>query len=147
MTDLELSVWNLVCGFAKTPAQLIVFRFLAGLGGSAPLAVSVLRNTTIQEQSLSSNKIGAGSISDLWRPEERGYAIALFTLGPLLGPVVGPITGGWIAEKSTWKWVVSFGHLIRYRASTHTTTIFLVLVDEYILWFRSGPRSFVSERK
>lgn len=33
-------VWNLVCGFAKTPAQLIVFRFLAGLGGSAPLAVS-----------------------------------------------------------------------------------------------------------
>ena len=32
-------VWNLACGFAKTPAQFFVFRFLAGLGGSAPLAL------------------------------------------------------------------------------------------------------------
>lgn len=31
--------WNLGCGFAQSGAQLIVFRFLAGLGGSAPLVV------------------------------------------------------------------------------------------------------------
>jgi MFS family permease len=23
---------------------------------------------------------------------------------PLLGPAVGPIAGGWIAEKTTWRW-------------------------------------------
>lgn len=32
-------VWNLVCGFAQNESQLLAFRFLAGLGGSAPLAV------------------------------------------------------------------------------------------------------------
>lgn len=31
--------WNLGCGFARNKAEFFVFRFLAGLGGSAPLAV------------------------------------------------------------------------------------------------------------
>lgn len=30
--------WNLGCGFAQTSGQMIAFRFLAGLGGSAPIA-------------------------------------------------------------------------------------------------------------
>ncbi|KAJ3714492.1 major facilitator superfamily domain-containing protein [Lentinula raphanica] len=65
--------WNLTCGFAQNTAQLLVFRFLAGLGGSAPLS------------------IGVG---------ERGTAIAVYSLAPLLGPVVGPIADAWIADKS-----------------------------------------------
>ena len=67
-------VWNLVCGFSHTPAQIIVFRFLAGLGGSAPLAA------------------GAGSLADIWRPEERGRAIAIYSLAPLLGPSLGRLS-------------------------------------------------------
>jgi MFS family permease len=43
--------------------------------------------------------------SDLWAPEERGRAVGMYSLGPLLGPVVGPIVGGFIAEKTTWRWV------------------------------------------
>lgn len=31
--------------------------------------------------------------------------MGIYTLAPILGPVVGPIAGGWIAEKSTWRWV------------------------------------------
>lgn len=31
--------WNLGCGFAQTKAQFFAFRFLAGIGGSAPLAI------------------------------------------------------------------------------------------------------------
>ncbi|BGP14908.1 hypothetical protein JCM10213_003735 [Rhodosporidiobolus nylandii] len=74
-------VWNLVCAFATTRGQFIAFRFLAGFGGGAPLS------------------IGAGVLSDLWRPEERGKGAALYSLGPLLGPAMGPVMGGWIAEK------------------------------------------------
>ena len=33
-------VFNTVCGAAKTQNQLIAFRFLAGLGGAGPFAVS-----------------------------------------------------------------------------------------------------------
>lgn len=31
--------WNLGCGFAQTPGQLIAFRFMSGIAGSAPLAI------------------------------------------------------------------------------------------------------------
>ncbi|EJC99411.1 MFS polyamine transporter [Fomitiporia mediterranea MF3/22] len=80
-------IWNTACGGAQNTAELVVFRFLAGLGGSAPLS------------------IGGGVLGDCWRAEERGQAIALYSLAPLLGPVIGPICGSWIAEKSTWRWV------------------------------------------
>ena len=40
--NLFYIVFNTVCGAAKTQNQLIVFRFLAGLGGAGPFAVSYL---------------------------------------------------------------------------------------------------------
>ncbi|KAG2753484.1 MFS general substrate transporter [Suillus brevipes Sb2] len=87
LANLWYLIWNLVCGFAQSESQLLAFRFLAGLGGSAPLA------------------IGGGFLGDCWRPDERGKAVAIYSLAPLLGPVLGPVTGAWIAERSTWRWV------------------------------------------
>ncbi|EFY89913.1 MFS transporter, putative [Metarhizium acridum CQMa 102] len=87
ITNLWYLAWNLACGFANTKAELFVFRFLAGIGGSAPLAV------------------GGGAVSDMWKPEERGKAMSTYTLGPMLGPVIGPIAGAFIAQYSTWRWV------------------------------------------
>ncbi|KAK1139157.1 hypothetical protein N8T08_001213 [Aspergillus melleus] len=87
MSNLWYLAWNLGCGFAEAKSQFFAFRFLAGIGGSAPLA------------------IGGGAISDMWSAEERGKAMGLYTLGPILGPVVGPIAGGFIAQYSTWRWV------------------------------------------
>jgi multidrug resistance protein len=80
-------VFNLACGFAQNKSEMMAFRFLAGLGGSAPLA------------------IGGGMLSDCWRPEERGKAISIYSLAPLLGPALGPIAGGFIAENTSWRWV------------------------------------------
>ncbi|KAH8658376.1 major facilitator superfamily domain-containing protein [Xylariales sp. PMI_506] len=87
VSNLWYFAWNLACGFAQTEAQFFVFRFLAGLGGSAPLAV------------------GGGAIGDIWTAEQRGRAMGIYTLAPILGPVLGPVAGGWIAEYSTWRWV------------------------------------------
>lgn len=44
-------------------------------------------------------------MSDMWIPEQRGQAIAVYSLAPLLGPVIGPIAGGLIVENTTWRWV------------------------------------------
>jgi MFS family permease len=33
-------IFNTACGAARTPAQMLAFRALSGLGGGAPLAVS-----------------------------------------------------------------------------------------------------------
>jgi MFS family permease len=43
--------------------------------------------------------------SDIWNAEQRGKAMGVYTLAPILGPVLGPVAGGWIAEYSIWRWV------------------------------------------
>ncbi|KAJ7878289.1 MFS polyamine transporter [Mycena leptocephala] len=72
---IDVDHWNLGCGFAQNTGELLTFRFLAGLGGSA-----------------------VGGMLDA---EERGKAIAIFSLAPLLGPVVGPLCGAFIFENSS----------------------------------------------
>ncbi|KAJ6782750.1 hypothetical protein PWT90_03625 [Aphanocladium album] len=79
--------FNIGCALARTEGQMIAFRFLAGLGGSAPLA------------------IGGGILGDLFTAEQRGKAMSVYSLMPLLGPAIGPIAGGWIAQQTSWRWV------------------------------------------
>lgn len=86
-SNVVFLLFNLGCGLARTEAQIIAFRFMSGIGGSAPLA------------------IGGGLLSDLFTAEERGRAMSIYSLMPLLGPAVGPIAGGWIAERTSWRWV------------------------------------------
>lgn len=87
LSNLVYLVFNLACGFAQTKGQLIAFRFLSGCGGSAPLA------------------IGGGVLGDLFHAEQRGKAMSMYSLAPMLGPAVGPIAGGFITEKTSWRWV------------------------------------------
>lgn len=87
LSNLLFVFFNLGCGFSQTATQMTVCRFLSGLGGSAPLS------------------IGSGVLSDCWQPEERGRAIAIYSLAPLVGPALGPIAGGFIAENTTWRWI------------------------------------------
>lgn len=86
-SNLLYFFFNLGCGLAQSKSQMIIFRFLSGLGGSAPLA------------------LGGGVLSDLFYPEQRGKAISVYSLAPLLGPALGPIAGGFITENTTWRWV------------------------------------------
>ncbi|KAF7926997.1 uncharacterized protein EAE98_006381 [Botrytis deweyae] len=106
-------IFNFVNGFAETEGEFLAFRFLSGLGACAPLT------------------IGGGVLSDLWRPEEIGMAIGLYTLAPLLAPALGPLLGAWIVERSTWKWcffsITIFGVIVQ-------TLVFFTLKETY------GPR-------
>ncbi|KAL3462659.1 major facilitator superfamily domain-containing protein [Aspergillus heterothallicus] len=81
------SAWQLGCALSPNLASLIIFRFLAGVSGSACLT------------------IGGGIIGDLFILTERGKANAIFTVGPLMGPVIGPVIGGFIAQRAGWRWV------------------------------------------
>lgn len=44
-------------------------------------------------------------VADMVRQEERGFAMAMLTLGVLMGPVIGPVTGGFLAAAKGWRWV------------------------------------------
>lgn len=41
LSNLFFLVFNIACGVCQSKGQLTVFRFLSGLGGSAPLAVNI----------------------------------------------------------------------------------------------------------
>ncbi|PQE21116.1 efflux pump antibiotic resistance protein [Rutstroemia sp. NJR-2017a WRK4] len=87
VTNIWFLIWNIVCGFAQNKGTLIAARFLAGFGSSAIYALA------------------GGVMGDIWRPEQRGRSLGLYSLIPLLGAAVGPIIGGYIAQYSTWRWM------------------------------------------
>ncbi|PBK68606.1 hypothetical protein ARMSODRAFT_958272 [Armillaria solidipes] len=68
---------------------MLWFRFLAGIGGSAPLS------------------LGGRIINGCWSGKDLNGPKHLYTLALLLGPIVGPIAGAWITMKTTWRWIVS----------------------------------------
>lgn len=79
--------FTVLCAVSKSMAMLIVFRFLAGFAGVAPITC------------------GGGTIVDLMPPERRGVTMSLWSLGPLFGPIIGPIAGGFLVEAKGWRWV------------------------------------------
>ncbi|KAI0910976.1 polyamine transporter 3 [Ustulina deusta] len=88
-----VQVWNFVyilfngaCGAAQSKEAILVLRLLAGLSGSATLG------------------IGGGTLSDLFRSENRGKAVAIYSWSPILAPLVGAVLGGFISEYTTWRW-------------------------------------------
>lgn len=77
----------IACAVAPNIGSFLFFRIVSGWVGSAPVT------------------IGGGTIADLIPQEQRGIAMALFVLGPLLGPAVGPVVGGFLSEYVNWEWV------------------------------------------
>lgn len=75
------------CGMSDNINALIAFRFLQGIGGGALLATS----QTI--------------LTEIYPPEERGKASALYGIGVIMGPTLGPTLGGYIIENYNWPWI------------------------------------------
>lgn len=86
-SNIWFLVWNIACGFARNKETLIACRFLAGFGASAIYALA------------------NGVLADVWRPEQRGRSLGVYLLIPLLGAAVGPIIGGFMADRTTWRWM------------------------------------------
>ncbi|TVY21496.1 Efflux pump radE [Lachnellula arida] len=88
-----------------------LFRFLQGLAGCLPIT------------------LGGGTIADMYPPERRGTAMAIWTLGPLLGPVIGPVIGGFLAESVGWRWIFWLVTIITAVLSIAT---FIFLRETYV---------------
>ncbi|KAH6690565.1 multidrug transporter of the major facilitator superfamily [Plectosphaerella plurivora] len=79
----------------------VLFATLSAVSRSVPMLV-VMRFLT-GGSSASVQAVGAGTIADIWEIRERGRAMSIFYLGPLMGPLVGPILGGILSQAFGWQ--------------------------------------------
>jgi len=79
------SLFTALCGSATSFVQLALFRMGVGIGeaGGSPPSYSL--------------------ISDYFKPEERGTALAIYSLGVPAGSMFGSALGGWIAAEHGWR--------------------------------------------
>lgn len=85
ISHLLFIVFTIGCAYAPSISTLILFRFLTGIAGSTPIT------------------IGGSSVADMFVPLERGRAMSVWSMGPLIGPVIGPIGGGFLAAAKGWR--------------------------------------------
>ncbi len=81
------TICSFLCGNAHNIWELVIFRFLQGMGGGALLVTS----QTI--------------ITESWPTEKRAMAQAIYTLGVIVGPTLGPPLGGYIVDNYSWPFI------------------------------------------
>ena len=81
------TISSLLCGIAPSLGAIIIFRVLQGIGGGGlqPMAQAIL--------------------ADVFPPEKRGLAFAVYGVTAVIAPTIGPTLGGWITDNYTWRWI------------------------------------------
>ena len=74
LANLFYLVFNTACGASKNKGEMIAFRFLSGLGGSAPLAVSQIGDPgTCNTETLTVARLVEGSLAIVGEPKSEGW--------------------------------------------------------------------------
>lgn len=86
MSVLGFTVFSGLCGASTNLVEIVMFRLLQGIFGAAlvPLSQAIL--------------------ADIFPPEERGKAMAIWGMGIMVGPILGPTLGGYLTDIASWRW-------------------------------------------
>jgi DHA2 family multidrug resistance protein len=84
---LAFTAASFLCGAAWSLSSLLVFRVLQGAvsGPMIPGSQALLLN--------------------LFPPEKKGTALAIWSITTLVAPVTGPVLGGYISDNWNWPWI------------------------------------------
>lgn len=83
---LGFTFTSTLCGASTSLDEMVFFRLLQGAigAGLVPLSQAIL--------------------TDVFPPEERGKAMAIWGIGIMVGPVLGPTLGGYLTDVASWRW-------------------------------------------
>lgn len=97
-----------MCGQSTSLVELIIWRFIQGIGGGALLSTS------------------QAILFDAFKPEDRPMASGLFGMGLILGPTLGPTVGGYLIEHFSWPWMF----LVNLPVGIIATILALFFIDK-----------------
>ncbi|HUB16698.1 MAG TPA: DHA2 family efflux MFS transporter permease subunit [Acetobacteraceae bacterium] len=81
------TIASVACGAAQTLMQIVAFRLIQGMFSAALVPIS------------------QAVMLDIYPPEERGWAMALWGMGVMIGPIMGPTLGGYLTAWYDWRYV------------------------------------------
>src|SRR5580692_10627960 len=84
---IGFTITSMMCGAAQSLPQMVLFRILQGMFGAALVPLS------------------QATMLDIYPPEKRGAAMAIWGIGVMVGPIMGPTVGGWLTETYSWRYV------------------------------------------
>lgn len=117
-------IFTIACALSTSLPMLIVFRFIAGCFGGAPMA------------------IGGGVVSDLYPSGQRSRPMAWYSVGTMMGPALGPVLGGLITGGLEWRWVFWIASIlvrvILEYIPRSSDTLFKAGICLVSLWFLLG---------
>ncbi|QJC51043.1 DHA2 family efflux MFS transporter permease subunit [Paenibacillus albicereus] len=87
VTIALFTVGSVLCGIARTPEELILYRVIQGLGGGMV------------------GPIGLAMVFKLAPPERRGSVMGLMGIPMLMAPAFGPVLSGWLVDAVSWHWI------------------------------------------
>ncbi len=135
-------VGSIVCGLSAGLAQLVVGRFLQGMGGALMTPVGRL------------------ILARSFPRDELVRAMSYMIIPGLLGPMLGPVVGGWITAYADWRWIffinvplgivgvmLALSHLRRIAApgSTRFDGIGFVMVAVTLVALQAGLEILAAE--
>jgi MFS transporter, DHA2 family, multidrug resistance protein len=81
------TVASMLCGIATSLEEMVLFRLLQGMFGAALVPLS------------------QATMLDIYPPEQRGSAMAMWGIGVMVGPILGPTLGGYLTDLYNWRYV------------------------------------------
>ncbi len=84
---IVFTVSSFLCAVARSMPEIVLFRFIQGLGGGGLLP------------------LGQSIMLESFSKEDRPKSMALFGMVIVFAPLLGPVLGGWITENWSWPWI------------------------------------------
>ena len=81
------TITSMLCGIAGSLTQMVLYRLLQGAFGAALVPLS------------------QATLLDIYPPERRGSAMAIWGMGVMVGPILGPTLGGYLTADFNWRYV------------------------------------------
>ncbi len=84
---IGFTVASMACGIATSLYEMVADRLIQGMFGAALVPLS------------------QGTMLNIYPPERRGSAMAIWGMGVMVGPILGPTLGGYLTDFYNWRYV------------------------------------------